>query len=48
VSIVTSTTASVRATGHGMDPIGRLLVVSAVVGDVTALQRCYRVTSVPD
>ena len=41
VGVVTGVTAFVRPVGLGLDPVGWLLVVFAVVGHVTALQRFY-------
>ena len=41
VGVVTGIAAFVRPTGLGLDPVGWLLVVFAVVGHVTAVQRFY-------
>jgi len=41
VGVVTGIAAFVRPTGFGLNPVGWLLVVFAVVGHVTALQRFY-------
>jgi archaetidylinositol phosphate synthase len=41
VGLVTGIAAFVRPIGLGLDPVGWLLVVFAVVGHVTALQRFY-------
>ncbi|MFC6757920.1 MULTISPECIES: CDP-alcohol phosphatidyltransferase family protein [Haloarcula] len=41
VGVVTGIAAFVRPVGLGLDPVGWLLVVFAVVGHVTALQRFY-------
>jgi archaetidylinositol phosphate synthase len=41
IGVVTAVAAVVRPTAVGLDPVGWLLVVLAVVGHVTALQRFY-------
>ena len=41
VGVITGVAAFVRPTGLGLDPVGWLLVVFAVVGHVTAVQRFY-------
>ena len=48
VGIVTGIAAFVRPVGLGLDPVGWLLVVFAVVGHLTAVQRFYHAMSALD